>query len=115
MIKFISLGCKVNSYESSALKELFLKNGLSDKDNNIIVINTCSVTAVADQKSRQIIRRERRNNPEAILCVMGCYSQKNADYIKKECGADIIVGTSNRNKIVDYVKSFMESNPLIAV
>ncbi len=113
MIKFVSLGCKVNSYESSALKELFLKNGFSVKDNNIIVINTCSVTTVADQKSRQIIRRERRNNPEAVLCVMGCYSQKNADYIKKECGADIIVGTSNRNKIVDYVKSFIKDKKQI--
>ena len=113
MIKFISLGCKVNSYESSALKELFLKNGFSDKDNNIIVINTCSVTAVADQKSRQIIRREKRNNPDAILCVMGCYSQKNADYISKECGADIVVGTSNRNKIVDYVKKFIKDKKQI--
>lgn len=113
MIKFVSLGCKVNSYESSALKELFLKNGFNDKDNSIIVINTCSVTSVADQKSRQIIRRERRNNPEAILCVMGCYSQKNADYIKKECGADIIVGTSNRNKIVDYVKTFIKDKKQI--
>ena len=113
MIKFISLGCKVNSYESSALKELFLKNGFSDKDNNIIVINTCSVTAVADQKSRQIIRREKRNNPDAILCVMGCYSQKNADFISKECGADIVVGTSNRSKIVDYVKKFIEDKKQI--
>ena len=113
MTKFISLGCKVNSYESSALKELFLKNGFNEDDDNIIVINTCSVTAVADQKSRQIIRRERRNNPDAILCVMGCYSQKNADYIKKECGADIIVGTSNRNKIVGYVKSFIKDKKQI--
>ena len=92
MLKFISLGCKVNSYESNALKELFLKNGFTENgENDIIVINTCSVTSVADQKSRQIIRRERRNNPNAILCVMGCYSQKNADYVKKECGADIVV------------------------
>ena len=52
MLKFISLGCKVNSYESNALKELFFANGFSDKDN-IVVINTCSVTAIADQKSRQ--------------------------------------------------------------
>ena len=108
MLKFISLGCKVNSYESNALKELFFKNGLKEDDYDIVVINTCSVTAVADQKSRQIIRRERRNNPNAILCVMGCYSQKNADYVKNECGADIVVGTSNRNKIVDYVKSFIK-------
>lgn len=109
MLKFISLGCKVNSYESNALKELFFLNGFKEDDKyDIVVINTCSVTAVADQKSRQIIRRERRNNPNAILCVMGCYSQKNAEYVKKECGADIIVGTSNRNKIVDFVKQFIK-------
>ena len=91
MLKFISLGCKVNSYESSALKELFLKNGFKENEGpDIIVINTCSVTAIADQKSRQIIRREKRNNPNAIVCVMGCYSQKNAEYVKKECGADIL-------------------------
>ena len=109
MLKFISLGCKVNSYESNALKEQFLLNGFKeDSKPDIIVINTCSVTAVADQKSRQIIRREKRNNPNAILCVMGCYSQKNAEFVKKECGADIIVGTSNRNKIVEYVKQFIK-------
>ena len=115
MLKFISLGCKVNSYESNALKELFLNNGFSDKDN-IVVINTCSVTAIADQKSRQIIRRERRNNPNAVLCVMGCYSQKNADYILKECKADIVVGTSNRPKLVELVKQFIkDKKPVAAV
>ena len=114
MLKFISLGCKVNSYESNALKELFFLNGFKeDEKYDIVVINTCSVTAVADQKSRQIIRRERRNNPNAILCVMGCYSQKNAEYVKKECGADIIVGTSNRNKIVDFVKQFIKDKKQI--
>ena len=114
MLKFISLGCKVNSYENNALKELFFLNGFKEDDKyDIVVINTCSVTAVADQKSRQIIRRERRNNPNAILCVMGCYSQKNAEYVKKECGADIIIGTSNRNKIVDFVKQFIKDKKQI--
>ena len=114
MLKFISLGCKVNSYESNALKELFLLNGIKeDDDYDIVVINTCSVTAVADQKSRQIIRRERRNNPNAILCVMGCYSQKNAEYVKKECGADIVVGTSNRNKLPDFIKQFIKDKKQI--
>ena len=109
MLKFISLGCKVNSYESNALKELFFLKGFKeDSKPDIIVINTCSVTAVADQKSRQIIRRERRNNPEAIICVMGCYSQKNAEYVKNECGADIIVGTSNRRKLVDFCVDFIK-------
>ena len=115
MLKFISLGCKVNSYESNALKELFLKNGFFDKDN-IVVINTCSVTAIADQKSRQIIRRERRHDPNAIVAVMGCYSQKNAAYVVNECGADVVVGTSNRNKLVDLIKKFsLEKKPIIAV
>ena len=115
MLKFISLGCKVNSYESDALKELFLSNGFSDKDN-IIVINTCSVTAIADQKSRQIIRREKRNNKDAVVAVMGCYSQKNADYVINECKADIVVGTSNRVKLVEYVKTFLkERKPIIDV
>ena len=115
MLKFISLGCKVNSYETNALKELFLINGFSNKDE-ITVINTCSVTAIADQKSRQIIRRERRKNPNAILCVMGCYSQKNAPYVIKECGADIVVGASNRNKLVELVKLFQkERKPIIKV
>ena len=117
MLKFISLGCKVNSYESSALKELFLNNGIKEDDKqDIIVINTCSVTAVADQKSRQIIRRERRNNPNAIICVMGCYSQKNAEYIKNACGGDIIVGTSNRRKLVVLLKEFIkDKKPIIDV
>lgn len=115
MLKFISLGCKVNSYESDALKELFLSNGFSDKDN-IVVINTCSVTAIADQKSRQIIRREKRNNKDAVVAVMGCYSQKNADYVINECKADIVVGTSNRVKLVEYVKTFLkERKPIIDV
>lgn len=115
MLKFISLGCKVNSYESNALKELFLNNGFSDKDD-IVVINTCSVTAIADQKSRQIIRRERRNNPNAVIAVMGCYSQKNSDYIISECDADIVVGTSNRNKLVDLVKNFLkERKPIVMI
>ena len=113
MFKFISLGCKVNSYESNALKELFFKRRIKEEDYDIIVINTCSVTSVADQKSRQIIRRERRNNPNAILCVMGCYSQKNSEYVIKECGADIVVGTSNRNKILDFVESFIKNKKQI--
>ena len=114
MLKFISLGCKVNSYESNALKELFFENGINDLTKpDVVVINTCSVTAVADQKSRQIIRREKRNNPEAIICVMGCYSQKNAEYIKKDCGADIIVGTSNRRKLVDFIKKFIKDKKQI--
>lgn len=104
MIYTISLGCKVNAYETSALKEQISKLGIKDE---IVLINTCSVTSVAEQKSRQIIRRERKKHPEAILCVMGCYSQKNAEYVKDECGADIVVGTSNRVEIPQMIQDFL--------
>ena len=110
MIKVVSLGCKVNSYESSAIKEK-LFSLYPNKD--IILINTCSVTSVADQKSRQIIRRERKNNPNAILVVMGCYSQNNADFVLKECGADIVVGTSNRSKIPSLINSYLNNKEKI--
>jgi len=106
MIKVVSLGCKVNSYESSALKEQLL---LSNISNDIVIINTCSVTSVADQKSRQIIRRERKHSPNAILCVMGCYSQKNAEYVVSNCQADVVVGTSNRNNIPEMIQKFIET------
>ena len=110
MVKVVSLGCKVNSYEASAIKEELTKlYPLKD----IVLINTCSVTSVADQKSRQIIRRERKKNPNAILVVMGCYSQNNAQYVLNECGADIVLGTSNRSKIASLINSYLNNKEKI--
>lgn len=111
----ISLGCKVNSYEVGALKEVFLRNGYSlSKDNpDVLIINTCSVTSVADQKSRQIIRRYRKKFPNAIIVVMGCYSQNASEYVASNCGADIIIGTSYRNQVFDLVKEFQNSHTQI--
>ena len=110
MIKVVSLGCKVNSYEASAIKEqLFSLYPLKD----ITLINTCSVTAVADQKSRQIIRRERKKNPNGILVVMGCYSQNNADFVLNECDADIVVGTSKRQEIPSLINSYLNNKKKI--
>lgn len=113
--KTLSLGCKVNSYESSSIRELLLKEGFKEDviHPDVIVINTCSVTAVADQKSRQIIRRERRKFPSSIIAVMGCYSQKNAQYVSKDCDADIVVGTSFRNQICELIKKFLETRQKI--
>lgn len=113
MIKTISLGCKVNAYESSALKESLLSANITQ---DVVIVNTCSVTSVADQKSRQIIRRERKNQPNAILVVMGCYSQKNAEYVLNNCGADIIVGTANRDKIQENLATFLKNKkPIIDI
>jgi threonylcarbamoyladenosine tRNA methylthiotransferase MtaB len=111
-----SLGCKVNSYECSALRTLMLNNGYVEAkkgDNvDVAIINTCSVTATADQKSRQQIRKLKNKNPNAIICVMGCYSQGNHNYIKNDIGAHIIVGTSNRSKIPSLITKYLQ-NPTI--
>ena len=73
----ITLGCKVNQYESEAVEELFLQKGYQKKSTraDIYVINTCTVTNMSDRKSRQMISRARRDNPDSVIAVMGCYSQ----------------------------------------
>ncbi len=100
-----SLGCKVNSYELDALRESLAKRGEKEaskpEDADLIVVNTCSVTSTADQKSRQHIRKFRRLAPNATLVVMGCYSELHG----KEAlamGADIVIGTCDRAKTLEY-------------
>ena len=110
--KVFSLGCKVNSYECSALSSLLIAKGyaLSDDDNpDVFIINTCSVTATADQKSRQHIRKFMNMYPNAIMVVMGCYSQGNWEYISKEINPHIIVGTSNKNKIPELIDEYLKT------
>lgn len=111
----ISLGCKVNAYEISALTSRLLELGYKeDKVNpDIAIINTCSVTATADQKSRQHIRRLINNYPNAVVVVMGCYSQGQHEFIKNEIKADIITGTSHRDELVELLQNFKKGdNPI---
>ncbi len=112
-IAFYTLGCKVNNYETEAISELFIKSGYTRVDFNeiadVYVINTCTVTNTGDKKSRQIIRRAIRRNPEAVICVTGCYAQTKPNEIAQIEGVDIIIGTNGREKIVDMVNEFMEN------
>ena len=110
-----TLGCKVNSYESSAVASYLLGDGFiySEDNPDVVIINTCSVTHVADQKSRQHIRKFRKLYPNAIIVVMGCYAQGNAEYVKNECGADIVIGTSHRNEISKLIKEFSKNKLII--
>ena len=103
-----SLGCKVNSYECSALASSLRKLGYFEDSlhPDVVIINTCSVTATADQKSRQHIRKFKNGFPNAIIVVMGCYAQGNYEFIAKEIKADIIVGTSHRKDIPTYIEQF---------
>ena len=104
-----SLGCKVNSYENAAVGTILSSNGYKETSDvsraNVIVLNTCSVTGKADQKSRQHISSYRKNNPDAVIVVMGCYSQTHADQAIS-LGADIVLGASDRALIPSYIEEF---------
>ena len=113
--KMFTLGCKVNAYESDALKELFLKKGFqegidcSNDEIDVVTLNTCSVTSVSDQKSRQHIRKLVKEYPNAVIVVMGCYSQMSSDFVSTIEGVDIIVGTNNRHLIPELVEKYLET------
>lgn len=111
--KIVSLGCKVNSYEAEAIAENFKALGYRKADEHepvgFALINTCSVTSTSDQKSRQQIRRLINHHPEATMVVMGCYSQINLNLALEIPEIDVIVGTSNRHKIVDLVNEHRET------
>ncbi len=118
-VSFYTLGCKVNQYESQAMKELFEARGYKviDESNlcDVYVINTCTVTKLSDKKSRQIIRRLRRLNKDAIIAVVGCYAQVAVDELKKISGVNVIIGTDKRNKIVDIVEDVKSDEMVILV
>ena len=102
-IAFHTLGCKVNRYETDAVRQAFASRGFQivteETPADILVINTCTVTSEADRKSRQMIRRAKRRNPGAIVVAMGCQ----IELLKSASDADIAVGTKNRLSVVDLV------------
>ena len=104
-VAFYTLGCKVNQYETEAICEQFKNKGyeICDYDSyaDIYVINTCTVTGMSDRKSRQIIRRAKKTNPNSYVIVTGCYAQTSPDDIMKIDGVNLIVGTEDKNNIVD--------------
>lgn len=106
-----ALGCKVNQYESEAIAELFAQKGYEivdiDEWADIYIINTCTVTNFGDKKSRQLIRKVKRQNPEAVVAAIGCYAQTAPDEIKNIEGVNLIIGTKGRKDIVDLVESYV--------
>ena len=111
----ITLGCKVNQYESEAVEEIFKARGFERKENNadVYVINTCTVTNMSDRKSRQMISRARKDNPDAIIAVMGCYSQVKPEDVAKIEGVDIILGSRNKEEVVDLCEDMLQNKEAI--
>jgi len=111
---FYTLGCKVNQYETEAMKENFRSMGYEIVEDaagyaDVYVINTCTVTSLADRKSRQYIRRARKNNPSAVLAVTGCYAQMDPAGISAIEGVDIIAGTNEKDSLPLYVRDHIKT------
>lgn len=119
-VAFHTLGCKVNHYETEAIWQLFKEQNYErtdfEKKSDVYVINTCTVTNTGDKKSRQVIRRAIRQNPDAVICVTGCYAQTSPAEIMAIPGVDIVVGTQDRRKMLDYIEQYkVERQPINAV
>ncbi|WAE40624.1 tRNA (N(6)-L-threonylcarbamoyladenosine(37)-C(2))-methylthiotransferase MtaB [Staphylococcus pasteuri] len=119
-VAFHTLGCKVNHYETEAIWQLFKEADYErvefETNADVFVINTCTVTNTGDKKSRQIIRRAIRKNPDAVVCVTGCYAQTSSAEIMEIPGVDVVVGTQDRHKLLDYIDEFQkERQPINGV
>ncbi|MCP8616910.1 tRNA (N(6)-L-threonylcarbamoyladenosine(37)-C(2))-methylthiotransferase MtaB [Salirhabdus salicampi] len=119
-VAFHTLGCKVNHYETEGIWQVFKTNGYErvdfEKQSDVYVINTCTVTNTGDKKSRQVIRRAIRKNPDAVICVTGCYAQTSPGEILEIPGVDVVVGTQDRKKMLDYIEQYkQERQPINGV
>ena len=110
---FYTLGCKVNQYETETMREQFRRAGFTvvteDEAADVYVVNTCTVTNLADRKSRQFIRKAHRLNPDAVVAVTGCYAQMDKDAVAAIEGVDIVTGTDEKSRILDLVQGLLES------
>ena len=111
-VAFCTLGCKVNQYETDAMEEIFQKGGYEIRDfhekADIYVINTCTVTNMADRKSRQMLHRARKKNPEAVIVAAGCYVQTAREAAEADASIDLIIGNNCKGQILSMVETFME-------
>ncbi|MDF2542153.1 MAG: hypothetical protein K0S47_1871 [Herbinix sp.] len=107
---FLSLGCKVNSYETEAMREMFEKAGYETVDfkeiADVYVVNTCTVTNIADRKSRQMLHQAKKRNPEAIIAAVGCYVQASEEALLEDSAVDIVVGNNKKSDIVLMVERY---------
>mgnify|MGYP002408474644 CR=1 FL=1 len=113
----MTLGCKVNQYDTEALLETFAAHGFTivepDQEAEVYLINTCTVTNIADKKSRQLIRKVIRTHPHAVVAAFGCYAQTQAEQLIKIPGLAIVLGTQNREQLVEIVTTALQEKHII--
>lgn len=113
-VAFCTLGCKVNQYETDAMNELFSVRGYETvpfgEAADVCVINTCTVTNMADRKSRQMLHRAKKKHPDSVVVAVGCYVQAAGETLLSDGKVDLIIGNNQKNKIVDIVEAYLEKN-----
>ena len=106
-----NLGCKVNSYEIDVMQQMLQKNGYEivdfEQKADIYIVNTCSVTSIADRKSRQMLHKAKKNNPESIVVAVGCYVQTGTEAILKDEGIDLVIGNNKKKDLVEILEQFL--------
>lgn len=111
---FLSLGCKVNSYETEAMRGMFEQAGYTTVDfkdiADVYVVNTCTVTNIADRKSRQMLHQAKKRNQEAVIAAVGCYVQASEEELIKDTAVDLVVGNNRKSDIVTMVERYFMNN-----
>ncbi|MDE7282653.1 MAG: tRNA (N(6)-L-threonylcarbamoyladenosine(37)-C(2))-methylthiotransferase MtaB, partial [Lachnospiraceae bacterium] len=106
-----NLGCKVNGYEMEIMQQMLQEKGYKivpfEEKADIYIINTCTVTNIADRKSRQMLHRAKKKNPEAIVVAAGCYVQTGEDTIEKDSAIDLVVGNNRKKDIVAILDEYL--------
>ena len=111
---FLNLGCKVNAYETESMKELFKNAGYEIRQFNemadIYIVNTCTVTNIADRKSRQMLHRAKKLNPDSVVVAVGCYVQAPQSRLEDDELVDILIGTRGKSSVLELVEEYIRSN-----
>lgn len=120
IVSTYTLGCKVNQYETEAMEELFEESGYAignfSDAADIYVVNTCTVTNIADKKSRQMLSKARKKNQEAVIVAVGCYAQIAGEKLQADYHIDLIIGSNHKNKVVELVESYLlDGHPIQVV
>ena len=109
-----NLGCKVNAYETEAMQQILEKAGYEivpfQEQADVYVINTCSVTNMADRKSRQMIHRARKQNPDAVIVAAGCYVQTAGERQEEDETIDIVIGNNKKHELAERLDEFFEKH-----
>lgn len=107
-----NLGCKVNGYEMDAMQQMLQERGYKivpfDEEADIYIVNTCTVTNIADRKSRQMLHKAKKRNPEATVVAVGCYVQAGCEEALKDSGADLAIGNNKKKDLAEILEKFLE-------